>query len=66
VGAYPGIGGRMKSERVGASNRNPWADHPGIRKQISYSAVETIWNRRNKLPRPVHLMDLLSEQINKL
>jgi hypothetical protein len=34
VGEYPGIGGRMKSERVGASNRNRWADHPGIRRRL--------------------------------
>ncbi|MCF7727999.1 IS66 family insertion sequence element accessory protein TnpB [Sulfitobacter sp. M22] len=26
------MGGRIKSERVGASNRNRWADHPGIRR----------------------------------
>ena len=31
MGGYPGIGGRIKSERVGASNRNRWANHPGIR-----------------------------------
>jgi hypothetical protein len=28
----------MKSERVGASNRNPWADHPGIRTEIAAEA----------------------------
>ncbi|WP_222861723.1 hypothetical protein, partial [Oceaniovalibus sp. ACAM 378] len=34
VGAYPGIGGRIKAERVGASNRNRWAHHPGIRSLV--------------------------------
>ena len=31
VGEYPGIGGRIKSEWVGALNRKRWAHHPGIR-----------------------------------
>ena len=31
MGAYPGIDGRIKSEWVGASDRNHWARAPGIR-----------------------------------
>ena len=34
VGEYPGIGGRIKSEWVGALNRKRWAHHPGIRTEF--------------------------------
>ncbi|UWQ14555.1 putative sulfate exporter family transporter [Aliiroseovarius sp. M344] len=43
VGEYPGIGGRIKSERVGASNRNRWADHPGIRTKNEHSERNLIF-----------------------
>lgn len=51
VGEYPGIGGRIKSERVGASNRNRWADHPGIRSLFQLRltlSVETALARHRK------------------
>lgn len=41
VGAYPGIDGRIKSDWVGASDRNHWARAPGIRTRAHEPAVSS-------------------------
>ena len=59
VGGYPGIGGRMKLEQVGASDRNRWAHHPGIRRHWEALAREIGYRPTDVKNRVQQIVDVL-------